>query len=156
MTASTDIELLARVSPSLQAKFMPLAKQGVRLFDFMGGRRSGKTWFILQKLINRMVKGDIVSVATMTETQGEMGAYADTIDIINGQGQGAASIHLPLQKFTLIGATTRAGQLSAPLRDRFGVILRLELYTPEELSRIVSRSAKILEVPCEPAGALCV
>ena len=84
MTASTDIELLARVSPSLQAKFMPLAKQGVRLFDFMGGRRSGKTWFILQKLINRMVKGDIVSVATMTENQGEMGAYADTIDIING------------------------------------------------------------------------
>ena len=84
MTASTDIELLARVSPSLQAKFMPLAKQGVRLFDFMGGRRSGKTWFILQKLINRMVKGDIVSVATMTENQGEMGAYADTLDIING------------------------------------------------------------------------
>ncbi|MBQ8683510.1 MAG: Holliday junction branch migration DNA helicase RuvB [Clostridia bacterium] len=77
-----------------------------------------------------------------------------TIDIINGKGQGAASIHLPLQKFTLIGATTRAGQLSAPLRDRFGVILRLELYTPEELSRIVSRSAKILEVPCDPEGAL--
>lgn len=84
MTASTDIELLAKVSPTLQAKFLPLAKSGVRLFDFMGGRRSGKTWFILQKLINRMVKGEIVSVATMTENQGEMGAYADTIDIVNG------------------------------------------------------------------------
>ena len=80
----TDKPLILSVSPSLLAKFMPLYKQGVRRFDFMGGRRSGKTWFILQKLINRMVKGDIVSVATMTENQGEMGAYADTLDIING------------------------------------------------------------------------
>ena len=76
------------------------------------------------------------------------------IDIINGKGQGAASIHLPLPRFTLIGATTRAGQLSAPLRDRFGVVLRLELYTPEELGRIVSRSAKILDIPCDGDGAL--
>lgn len=76
------------------------------------------------------------------------------IDIINGKGQGASSIHLPLQKFTLIGATTRAGQLSAPLRDRFGVILRLELYTPAELSRIVGRSAQILNTPCDDRGAL--
>ncbi|MBR0447895.1 MAG: Holliday junction branch migration DNA helicase RuvB [Clostridia bacterium] len=77
-----------------------------------------------------------------------------SIDIINGKGQGASSIHLPLQHFTLIGATTRAGQLSAPLRDRFGVISRLEMYTPDELARIVSRSAKILDVPCDPNGAL--
>ena len=77
-----------------------------------------------------------------------------SIDIINGKGQGASSIHLPLQHFTLIGATTRAGQLSAPLRDRFGVISRLEMYTPEELARIVTRSAKILDVPCDPRGAL--
>lgn len=77
-----------------------------------------------------------------------------SIDIINGKGQGAASIHLPLPKFTLIGATTRAGQLSAPLRDRFGVILRLELYTPEELGTIVSRSARILDIPCDQEGAL--
>ena len=77
-----------------------------------------------------------------------------SIDIINGKGQGAASIHLPLPRFTLIGATTRAGQLSAPLRDRFGVILRLELYTPEELGRIVERSAKILDIPCDRDGAL--
>lgn len=76
------------------------------------------------------------------------------IDIINGKGQGAASIHLPLPRFTLIGATTRAGQLSAPLRDRFGVILRLELYTPEELGKIVARSAKILDIPCDHDGAL--
>ncbi len=76
------------------------------------------------------------------------------IDIMNGKGQGAASIHLPLQHFTLIGATTRAGQLSAPLRDRFGVIMRLELYSPEELRQIVSRSARILEVPCQEEGAL--
>ena len=65
-----------------------------------------------------------------------------SIDIINGKGQGAASIHLPLPRFTLIGATTRAGQLSAPLRDRFGVILRLELYTPEELGRIVGAAPR--------------
>lgn len=77
-----------------------------------------------------------------------------SIDIMQGKGQGALSIHLPLQHFTLIGATTRAGQLSAPLRDRFGVIARLEMYTPEELSRIVTRSAKILEAPIDPAGAL--
>ena len=79
-----DKELIVSTSPSLLAKFKPLYKQGVRLFDFMGGRRSGKTWFILQRLIGRAVKGDIVSVATMTENQGEMGAYADTLDIING------------------------------------------------------------------------
>lgn len=76
------------------------------------------------------------------------------IDIINGKGQGASSIHLPLPKFTLIGATTRAGQLSAPLRDRFGVICRLELYTPEELGRIVQRSATILGIDCDHDGAL--
>ena len=77
-----------------------------------------------------------------------------SIDIMQGKGQGALSIHLPLQHFTLIGATTRAGQLSAPLRDRFGVIARLEMYTPEELARIVTRSAKILEAPIDPEGAL--
>ena len=76
------------------------------------------------------------------------------IDIILGKGPSANSIRLDLPKFTLIGATTRAGQLSAPLRDRFGVTLRLELYTPEELTRIVTRSAGILEVPIEESGAL--
>ena len=76
------------------------------------------------------------------------------IDIIIGKGPSANSIRLDLPRFTLIGATTRAGQLSAPLRDRFGVTLRLELYTPEELAHIVTRSAGILEVPIEEAGAL--
>ena len=76
------------------------------------------------------------------------------IDIIIGKGPSANSIRLDLPKFTLIGATTRAGQLSAPLRDRFGVTLRLELYTPEELALIVTRSAGILEVPIEEEGAL--
>ena len=76
------------------------------------------------------------------------------IDIIIGKGPSANSIRLDLPKFTLIGATTRAGQLSAPLSDRFGVTLRLELYTPEELTRIVTRSAGILEVPIEESGAL--
>lgn len=76
------------------------------------------------------------------------------IDIIIGKGPSANSIRLDLPKFTLIGATTRAGQLSAPLRDRFGVTLRLELYTPEELALIVTRSAGILNVPIEADGAM--
>ena len=76
------------------------------------------------------------------------------IDIIIGKGPSANSIRLDLPKFTLIGATTRAGQLSAPLRDRFGVTLRLELYTPEELALIVTRSAGILDAPIESDGAM--
>ena len=76
------------------------------------------------------------------------------IDIIIGKGPSANSIRLDLPKFTLIGATTRAGSLSAPLRDRFGVTLRLELYTPEELKKIVTRSAGILNVPIEDSGAM--
>lgn len=76
------------------------------------------------------------------------------IDIITGKGQMAASYHLPLPRFTLVGATTRAGQLTAPLRDRFGVVLRLEMYTPEELATIVRRSASILNIPVDQEGAL--
>ncbi len=75
------------------------------------------------------------------------------IDIIIGKGPSANSIHLDLPHFTLIGATTRSGQLTAPLRDRFGVSLRLELYTPEELQQIVMRSAGILGVGIDEAGA---
>lgn len=75
------------------------------------------------------------------------------IDIIIGKGPSANSIHLDLPHFTLIGATTRSGQLTAPLRDRFGVSLRLELYTPGELKQIVMRSAGILGVEIEEAGA---
>lgn len=76
------------------------------------------------------------------------------IDIITGKGQMAASYHLPLPRFTLVGATTRAGQLTAPLRDRFGVVLRLELYTPQELAQIVMRSAGILGIKIDDDGAL--
>ena len=75
------------------------------------------------------------------------------IDIIIGKGPSANSIRLDLPRFTLIGATTRSGQLTAPLRDRFGVTLRLELYSPAELCRIVVRSAGILNIPIEPDGA---
>ena len=76
------------------------------------------------------------------------------LDIIIGKGPAARSIRLDLPRFTLIGATTRAGQLSSPLRDRFGVQLRLELYTPEELQAIVTRTAGILGVDIEPSGAM--
>ena len=75
------------------------------------------------------------------------------IDIIIGKGPSANSIRLELPRFTLIGATTRSGQLTAPLRDRFGVALRLELYTTDELMRIVTRSAGILDIEIEPEGA---
>lgn len=76
------------------------------------------------------------------------------LDIIIGQGPAATSICLELKNFTLIGATTRAGQLSSPLRDRFGIDLKLELYTPEELTVIVQRSARLLNIPTEPEGAM--
>lgn len=75
------------------------------------------------------------------------------LDIILGKGPSARSIRLDLKPFTLIGATTRAGQLTAPMRDRFGVILRLELYSPKELMTIVARSAEILDVPIDDEGA---
>ena len=76
------------------------------------------------------------------------------LDLMMGKGPSARSIRIPLKPFTLIGATTRAGQLSAPLRDRFGMTFRLELYPPEELARIVTRSSGILETPILPEGAL--
>ena len=76
-----------------------------------------------------------------------------SLDIIIGKGPSARSIRLPIPKFTLIGATTRAGQLTTPLRDRFGVLLKLELYTPEELADIVKRSAGILDISITDDGA---
>ena len=114
----------------------------------------------LAALLTNLGEGDILFVDEIHRLNRQveeilypaMEDYA--IDIIIGKGPSANSIRLDLPKFTLIGATTRAGQLSAPLRDRFGVTLRLELYTPEELSRIVSRSASILEVPIEGDGAM--
>lgn len=76
------------------------------------------------------------------------------LDIMIGKGPSAQSIRINLPRFTLIGATTRAGQLTGPLRDRFGVLLKLEMYSPDELARIVQRSAGILGQPCTPEGAL--
>ena len=77
-----------------------------------------------------------------------------SLDIIIGKGPSARSIRLDVPHFTLVGATTRSGQISAPLRDRFGVLLRLDLYTPEELAEIIKRSARILEIPIDDEGAL--
>ena len=114
----------------------------------------------LAALLTNLNEGDILfvdEIHRLNRTVEEilypaMEDYA--LDIIVGRGPSANSIRLDLPKFTLIGATTRAGQLSAPLRDRFGVTLRLELYTPEELSRIVTRSARILNAEIEPEGAM--
>ncbi|MBQ4227152.1 MAG: Holliday junction branch migration DNA helicase RuvB [Clostridia bacterium] len=76
------------------------------------------------------------------------------LDIMIGKGPSARSVRLDLPRFTLIGATTRAGMLTGPLRDRFGMSFRLELYTPEELALIIERSAQILKISCEKGGAL--
>ena len=76
------------------------------------------------------------------------------IDIMIGEGPAARSVKLDLQPFTLVGATTRAGMLTNPLRDRFGIVARLEFYTPDEIRRIVTRSASLLETPIDDAGAM--
>ena len=76
------------------------------------------------------------------------------IDLMTGKGPTARSMRIALPKFTLVGATTRAGMLSSPLRDRFGIMFRLEMYSPEELCQIVSRSARLLNVKAEPEGML--
>ena len=76
------------------------------------------------------------------------------LDLVVGQGPGARTVKIDLEPFTLVGASTRIGLLSSPLRDRFGVILRLEFYTPDELARIVTRTARIMKLPISPKGAL--
>ncbi|MCL2056233.1 MAG: Holliday junction branch migration DNA helicase RuvB [Oscillospiraceae bacterium] len=76
------------------------------------------------------------------------------LDIIIGKGPSARSIRIDLPRFTLVGATTRAGQLTAPLRDRFGVVLRLELYTPQELATIIRNNARLLQIPCDESGCI--
>ncbi|NLG84407.1 MAG: Holliday junction branch migration DNA helicase RuvB, partial [Firmicutes bacterium] len=75
------------------------------------------------------------------------------LDIIIGQGPSARSVRLDLPRFTLVGATTRIGALTSPLRDRFGIVCRLEFYTPDELETIVNRSARVLAIPIDPEGA---
>ena len=76
------------------------------------------------------------------------------LDLVIGQGPGARTVKIEVEPFTLVGATTRLGVLSSPLRDRFGVLLRLEFYSPSELAQIVARTARILDVPISPEGAL--
>ena len=113
----------------------------------------------LAALLTNLAEGDILFVDEIHRLNRSVEeilypAMEDyVLDIIVGKGPSANSIRLDLPRFTLIGATTRAGQLSAPLRDRFGVTLRLELYTAEELAQIVSRSAGILNVDIVGEGA---
>ena len=113
----------------------------------------------LAALLTNLAPGDILFIDEIHRLSRQVeeilySAMEDfAIDIIVGKGPSANSIRLDLPKFTLVGATTRAGQLSAPLRDRFGVSLRLELYTTEELARIVKRSAAILGIGVDEDGA---
>lgn len=113
----------------------------------------------LAAILTNLEQGDVLfidEIHRMPRTAEEIlySAMEDfSLDIIIGKGPAARSLRMPLKKFTLIGATTRAGQLTTPLRDRFGVLLRLELYSPEELCRIVKRSAEILNIPAEHTGA---
>ena len=114
----------------------------------------------LAALLTNLAEGDVLFIdeihrlsrAVEEVLYPAMEDYA--LDIIIGKGPSARSIRIDLPKFTLIGATTRAGQLSTPLRDRFGVVLKLELYTPEELASIVRRSADILGAPLSDDGAI--
>ena len=114
----------------------------------------------LAALLTNLAEGDILFIDEIhrLNTSVEEILYPAmedfAIDIIVGKGPSANSIRLDLPRFTLIGATTRAGQLSAPLRDRFGVSFRLELYSPEELRRIITRSANLLGMQIDPDGAL--
>lgn len=111
-------------------------------------------------ILNNLQEGDILFVDEIHRLNRQveevlypaMEDYA--IDIMIGKGQSARSIRLDLPKFTLVGATTRAGLLTAPLRDRFGIIHRLEFYSKEELQLIIMHSAKVLQSPIEPEGAM--
>ncbi|MCQ2428508.1 MAG: Holliday junction branch migration DNA helicase RuvB [Clostridia bacterium] len=113
----------------------------------------------LAAILTNLQKGDVLFIDEIHRMQRSVEeilypAMEDhAIDIIIGKGPAARSIRIDLAPFTLIGATTRAGQLSTPLRDRFGIISRLELYTPAELTEIVIRSADILGMKITPAGA---
>ncbi len=111
-------------------------------------------------ILNNLQEGDVLFVDEIHRLNRQVEevlypAMEDfAIDIMIGKGSGARSIRLDLPKFTLVGATTRAGMLTAPLRDRFGVVHRLEFYTAEELKTIIMRSAKVLDVEIEPNGAM--
>lgn len=114
----------------------------------------------LAAILTNLEKGDVLFIDEIHRLSRQVEevlypALEDyALDIIMGKGPAARSIRIELNKFTLVGATTRAGQLTSPLRDRFGVIERLELYTNEQLCEIIMRSAIILGVPCERDGAM--
>ncbi|MCR5121280.1 MAG: Holliday junction branch migration DNA helicase RuvB [Ruminococcus sp.] len=114
----------------------------------------------LAAILTNLKKGDVLFIDEIHRLSRQVEeilypALEDyALDIIMGKGPAARSIRIELEKFTLVGATTRSGQLSAPLRDRFGIIERLELYKPEQLTSIIMRSAVILGVPCDHEGAL--
>ena len=114
----------------------------------------------LLSIITNLNQGDVLfidEIHRLSRTSEEVlySAMEDfAVDIVTGKGPMANSIHMAVPKFTLVGATTRAGQLSAPLRDRFGMLFRLEMYTPQELAKIVGRSAGILGIDAEPEGIL--
>ena len=111
-------------------------------------------------ILNNLQEGDVLFVDEIHRLNRQVEevlypAMEDyVIDIVIGKGPSARSVRLDLPKFTLIGATTRAGMLSAPLRDRFGVVNRMEFYTPEELADIVEHSARILDVEIDEEGAM--
>ena len=113
----------------------------------------------LAAILTNLKKGDVLFIDEIHRLSRQVEeilypALEDyALDIIMGKGPAARSIRIELEKFTLVGATTRSGQLSAPLRDRFGIIERLELYKPEQLTNIIMRSAVILGVPCDKEGA---
>ena len=114
----------------------------------------------LAALLTNLNKGDVLFVDEIHRLSRNVEevlypAMEDfAVDIIIGKGPSARSIRLDLPRFTLVGATTRSGQLTAPLRDRFGVLLRLELYSPQELARIVTQSANRLNIPIDEEGAI--
>lgn len=113
----------------------------------------------LAAILNSLSEGDILFIDEIHRLNRQVEevlypAMEDfCIDIIMGEGQSARSMRLHLPHFTLVGATTRAGLLTAPLRDRFGIIHRLEYYSPEELQTIIMHSSRVLNVPIEPDGA---
>ena len=130
--------------------------QNIRIISAPAIERPGD----LLSIITNLNQGDVLfidEIHRLSRTAEEVlySAMEDfAVDIVTGKGPMANSIHMAVPKFTLVGATTRAGMLSAPLRDRFGITFRLELYKPEELATIVRRNASILNVNAEPEGIL--
>lgn len=128
-------------------------------FRITSGPAIGKTGE-LAAILNGLNEGDVLFIDEIhrLDKQVEEVLYSAmedyAIDIMIGKGEMAKSVRLPLPKFTLIGATTRAGMLSAPLRDRFGVVSHMEYYTIEELKTIIEQSAKLLHVEIDEEGAL--